>query len=88
MNVSAISEGVVSAGGVLAGKILLFTVLLFLVWGILTAIVMLLFANKSKKRGVVIGVFCVSSVLFLITLVVLYFEIDKLLSVLKIGGII
>jgi hypothetical protein len=87
MVVGNVSGVVVSAGGVLAGRVLLFTLLLFLVWFILTVIVMLLFAQKSKKRGTIIKVFSFSCVLFLVLLMVLYFNIEGVVSALKLGGV-
>lgn len=80
-------SGIISASGVVAGRMTLLVLLLFVIWGILTLIVMLLFARKSKKRHTIIKVFSWSAVLFLVTLLVLYFKIEWVITTLKIGGV-
>lgn len=91
VDVSLVSDavnlsGVANGRGGSAGKLVLSLFFMFLVWVILTVIVMLVMAQKGNKRGRIVVVFVVSSVILLGLLLLAYFKIDWFVGMLNIGG--
>jgi hypothetical protein len=81
--VGAVVDGAVSG----AGKLVLSLFLMLLVWFIITILIMLVLARKNSKRGMVVSVFAVSTIIMLAGLLLAYFKIEWFLKILNIGGI-
>ena len=79
---SDVSQATVVSG---ASKLVLSLFFLFLAWFIITVIIMLIFARKNSKRGLMLTVFIVSSVILLLALLLAYLKIDWFISMLNIG---
>lgn len=54
------------------GKVLLIEGVVFLIWSIATLIIMLVLAKKSSKRGQVVMVFVVMSIIMLVLAIIAY----------------
>jgi hypothetical protein len=62
------------------GKLYFSFFLFLLVWFILTAIIMLVMANKSSKKGQIMSIFIVSTLILLGVLLIGYFNLESLLT--------
>ena len=63
-----------------SGRLYFILFLFTLLWFILTAIIMLVMAHKSSKKGQVITIYVVSTLIFLTIMLIGYFKLELLLQ--------